>query len=431
MVLSIFSSILPLSSTIAMPDAGVKYAIIRAENPRGEENSLILPYGFPSDSMGFTLGVGGMLKGYGQEQLLLAGSVLGSSDDAAIAILGMWDYQLPMVDRLFFSAFGSTGHYPKQRAYVSAPRPVGMPYAGGNDSDQDDYFEDSGTDNWADFKLEYVLPLGAGRNSPMQTYKIKSGVLQSGASGGDSWNPLNSGVTVLMLKQFNRYQSFDLPIGKKDYSTHPLRVALYYNNTDFPTNPSSGSSQYIAYTRDFSWGEYEEKWDFIEFEASKYIGLGTNDYTKHQAIALNFWTGHSPSFNYSVDDDGNREAHDAPPFSQGATLGGLYRMRAYPENRFNDRSAIYASAEYRWTPVWNPLGQISWLKFLQTDWMQFVPFIEVGRVADDYDLGELFSDMKVDGGLSFRAMMAGGVARFDMAFSDEGGAAWVMFGHPF
>lgn len=424
--------LLPLSCN-ARPDAAVKYSTIRVENPKELKNSLALPYGFSADSFGLTFGVGGMMKGYGQDQLLLGGTVLASFDKAAVAVLGLWDYQLPFFDRMFFSALGSTGHYPRQRAYVSAPRPVGVSLAGSNDSIKDDYFEDSGTNNWGKLKLEYVLPIGAGADGPMESYKLKGGMLQSSTVALGSWNPLQSGTTVIMLEQYNQYQSFDLPqpLGKQRYSTHPMKVGVLYSNVDFPVNPSKGSSQYLAYTKDFSWGEYAEKWDFVEFEASKYFDLGAGGHTKQQVLALNFWTGYSPSYNYETDAEGNVIRSDNPPFTQGAVLGGLYRMRAYPSYRFNDRAVLYGSAEYRWTPVWNPIGNISWLKFLKMDWMQFVPFVEVGRVADDYDFGELFSDMKVDGGLSFRAMMSGAVVRFDMTASEEGGAAWVMFGHPF
>ncbi len=421
------------TSLYAKPDASVKFSITREENPRKQKNKLLVPYGFSADSLGLSLGIGGMMKGYGQDQLLVAGTALGSFDDAAIGVLGMWDFQLPVVNRLFFSAVGSTGDYPRQRAYVSVPRPENEAYAGSNDSGMDDYYEDSGTDSWMDFKLEYVLPIGDGSDGPMESYKLKNGLLSNSGSGGETWNPLTNGTTVLMLKQFNRYQSFDLPLplGKKNYSTHPLKVGVLYNNTDFPTNPSTGSSQYLAYTRDFSWGEYAEEWDFVEFETSTYFDLGAGDWSRQQVVALNLWTGYSPSFSTSLDAEGNRVVSDDPPFTQGAKLGGLYRMRAYPSNRFHDKAVLYGSVEYRWTPHWNPIGNMRLLKFLQMDWMQFVPFLEVGRVADDYDPGELLSDLKVDGGLSFRAMMAGGIGRFDMAVSEEGSAVWVMFGHPF
>lgn len=60
------------------------------------------------------------------------------------------------------------------------------------------------------------------------------------------------------------------------------------------------------------------------------------------------------------------------------------------------------------------------------DWIQLVPFVEVGNVAPEYSFDELFDDVKVDGGLSLRAMAAGLVFRADYAVSDEGQNLWFM-----
>ena len=106
-------------------------------------------------------------------------------------------------------------------------------------------------------------------------------------------------------------------------------------------------------------------------------------------------------------------------------------MRAYPTNRFNDRSVIYTSAEYRYTPEWNPLGNVSWLRFLGMDWWQIVAFVEGGRVANTYSVSELTQDWKLDVGGSIRAMVSGGIVRFCVAFSEEGSSIWAMVGHPF
>ena len=116
----------------------------------------------------------------------------------------------------------------------------------------------------------------------------------------------------------------------------------------------------------------------------------------------------------------------------GATLGGLWRMRGYPTQRFNDRSAIYYSAELRMTPEWNPFKNWPWLqKHLGVDWLQFAPFIEVGRVASKWSLSELHEDMKVDGGLGIRARVRGIVIRVDTAVSDEGVGIQMMVGMTF
>lgn len=415
----------------ARPNATVKFSSIRAENPKKGKEALVLPYIFSTDSWGTTVGVGGGAKGYGQEQLLVAGTVFGSSDDAKGAVLGMWDYRLPRTERFFFTIMGSVGDYPRQRVYSEVSSGFTGIRSGANESDKDDYFENSGTDNWWEMKLEYVLPMGSMRNRGMAQYRLEDGLLVSGASGGERWNPLTSGVTVAVLRQFNRYQKYENEGQTVDGTIHPLEFGLLYNNTDFYANPSFGSSQYLAVTHDFAWLESEETWTFLEFEASKYFSLGANKLARQQVLALNFWTGYSPSWDQQTDAAGVTTIKHRPPFLEGAKLGGFYRMRAYPNNRFNDKSVIYTTAEYRFTPHWNPIGEISWLRWLKMDWMQFVGFVEGGRVAPEYSASELFSDWKADAGLGLRAMMAGGVVRLDFAASDEGSAAWVMFGHPF
>ncbi len=427
----LLSALLWAAVVHARPPASVKYSTTRAENPKGLRNSLVIPYGFSSDSMGFTVGVGGGMRGYGQDQLLVAGTGWVSFDGGGGGILGLWDYRLPRFQRFFLSAFGSAGYYPNQRAYANAPRPPGVPRSGSNDSDENDFVEDSGWDNQTDFRLEYVLPLGSARHQAMAAYHLKGGLLTAGGSGGDVWNPLSSGVSVVVLRQFNRYQSFNTDFGKKDYTVHPVQLGLYYNNTDFAVNPSRGSSQFLGVTRDFGWLESDESWTFLEFEASKYFSLGDSRWARQRIVALNFWTGDSPTWDMTVDAGGYEIVRNAPPFTQGANLGGFYRMRGYPFNRFHDRSVIYTTAEYRYTLKWNPMGNISWLKFLNTDWMQLVGFVEGGRVADEYDLGELLSDWKFDAGAGLRFLMSGGIIRVDFAVSDEGSQVWAMFGHPF
>ncbi len=59
-------------------------------------------------------------------------------------------------------------------------------------------------------------------------YKLKDGLLQSGASGGDEWNPLTSGATVMVLRQFNRYEEYETDEGNFDGTIHPLEFGLLW-----------------------------------------------------------------------------------------------------------------------------------------------------------------------------------------------------------
>ena len=52
-------------------------------------------------------------------------------------------------------------------------------------------------------------------------------------------------------------------------------------------------------------------------------------------------------------------------------------------------------------------------------------------MADEFDLGELHSDMKVCGILGLRAMVNTLVVRADVGLSDEGAAVQMTIDHPF
>ena len=54
----------------------------------------------------------------------------------------------------------------------------------------------------------------------------------------------------------------------------------------------------------------------------------------------------------------------------------MYRLRSFRKNRFHDKAAIYATAEYRMTLDYNPIANVSWLKFLHLDWLQTVFYVE-------------------------------------------------------
>ena len=425
------ASLLLVPTLYARPNTSIKSTLSRAENADAStQNSLIMPYAFSTESMGFTAGVGGGVKGYGQEQLLIGATAFYSVDEAAGIFLGMWDYQPSFAKRFFFSAQGMVSHFPTQRAYTQLNFDPNAVRPGSNDSDKDGYAEESGYDNWTDFKLEYVLPMGAARNDPMIHTKLKGGMLQSAPMGGEVWNPLKSGITTLLFRQYNRYRDFEFDIGDVGATTHPIQLGISYNNTDFAGNPSTGSNQYFAISQDFGFLESPGDWTFIEFEASKYFSLGESDWAKQRIIALNMWTADNTTWKEETNADGTISIKHRTPFYDGSTLGGFYRMRAYPTDRFNDKSVLYTAAEYRYTLHWNPLGNISWLKFLKSDWLQLVAFAEGGRVANDYD-ADLLKDWKFDAGFSVRSMFSGAVVRFDMATSSESTSGWVMFGHPF
>jgi len=120
-----------------------------------------------------------------------------------------------------------------------------------------------------------------------------------------------------------------------------------------------------------------------------------------------------------------------PPPGFGAYLGGFDRLRAYPEARFNDKSAVYYSAELRVIPRINGLNELPLLKHFKIEWWQLVAFVEAGRVAPSYNSDLFTRELKTDVGLSFRVMAFRLPLRIDWAISEEGSSIWAMFSQPF
>jgi len=107
-------------------------------------------------------------------------------------------------------------------------------------------------------------------------------------------------------------------------------------------------------------------------------------------------------------------------------------MRAFPAQRFNDKAGIYYAAELRLVPAWNPMEHFPALQQRAgIQWFQVVPFVEVGRVAPDWELDELHRDMKWGLGFGLRAWAKGLVGRLDVAYSGEGFGVQMMVGQPF
>lgn len=106
-------------------------------------------------------------------------------------------------------------------------------------------------------------------------------------------------------------------------------------------------------------------------------------------------------------------------------------MRGYPSQRFNDKAAVYYSAELRLIPKWNPFDGWPWLQNIGVQWIQVTPFFELGRVAPSWNIEELHSDMQWNAGVGLRLWAKGIVARIDAAASDEGARVQMMIGQPF
>ena len=97
-----------------------------------------LPYIFATDSLGTALGAGGFTAGTIQPQASVFGTVFVTSNESALLFGSLNDLQLGRDSRLFLDTSLLVDHFTDQRFYASPPRP-GIPRAGSNDSDEEDY----------------------------------------------------------------------------------------------------------------------------------------------------------------------------------------------------------------------------------------------------------------------------------------------------
>ena len=147
-------------------------------------------------------------------------------------------------------------------------------------------------------------------------------------------------------------------------------------------------------------------------------------------LAFNFWTAYVSTWETEIVNE-EEVVTKRPPYYEGANLGGFYRMRGYEGERFHDKAALYGSIEYRVIPKWQPLLENKLFKYFELDWMQFAAFAEAGRVAPEWQIDTLTTDMKFDAGVSLRGMLMKSVFRLDLAVGEEGARVVAMYGQPF
>lgn len=402
---------------------------------------IFLPYVFSSDSTGFAGGISAMKEGLFQPQTTFAATAFtGLPQDVTIneepdeatfsgGFIAFTDYKLPYTDRFFFSFIGLKSYFPKTHYYID----------GSNSSSKDDAYISSGDSNFFNTIFRYTLPIGEGIENPSGLYKLENGfcVGREDCGGGI---PFITGRTSIGIKTFYETENTDNTEMWKDsiwwkggaskptWSTNGLRFFLTHDNTDFDTNPSRGYQFQLQYSKDFGWGDSLQSWDFLEFGYNHYFDLDKFSFTQQNVLALSMWTGYSFSWDTDKEISPGFDAH-RPPMWEGGRLGGFMRMRGYDQNRFSDKAVLYATAEYRAIIDYNPLKDNRYIP-VDIEWFQIVPFVEIGRVNDQYDL-DLLDDMKFDAGISLRAMISESVLRFDVAYGEEGTYIWLMQSHPF
>ena len=429
MILSKFASaMLTVVILVFTASSATAVGVTVAPGSQPEPKTLSLPYVFYNDSFGAALGWVYAKVGAPQKQSSFVATVMAGSKGSALGALIGRDFRVPKFERLFLDPIISIGYFDENDYFIDGNPDYPSERSGSNDSNEDDFVEGSGWDNYFRLTFKYLLPIGHGRDQVISTYEIDNGLLVSAGSGGTSLNPLKSGKTFVQLRPFYRSQDIDSDTVDDAVRTNGVDFSIYWDNRDFFANPSRGNSLMLKVSRDFGWMDSSDSWTNLQLEWDQYFSLGSSKRFRQRVIAVDLWTAYSTT--WEVKSDGTIE--NRPPAYAGSTLGGLWKLRGYPTQRFSDKAAIYYAAELRLIPHWNPFDRWPWLqKHLGIEWLQLVPFGEIGRVAPSWNLSDLHSDMKWSAGLGLRFWAKGIVARIDTAASDEGARVQMMVSQPF
>jgi hypothetical protein len=398
--------------------------IIREGDEEGEirSHTIVLPYAFSSETLGFGVGVGGSYGPKSHPQSLYYGTAYATDNGSAFALLGGHNLPAPGMERLLFRPTVSLGHYTKMRIYIDGNPDFTDERAGSNESSPDNYLEEDARDLIVNLEMRYTLPWGHFRDRATHTYITENGLLKENPSGAESINPLRSGLSSILFKPYYRRQFTEAKQGETLY----FQLGYEHDNRDFIPNPHRGYKAKAAISHDPDWLAETRKWTSLEGELDGFIPLWDTSWSRQQTLALSWWSAYSPTFDASSPDNEGK-----PPYFTGPTLGGLWRMRGFPSYRFHDKAAIHYTAEYRVMPEWQPFGKIDLLDPLKIRWWQLVGLVEAGRVAPTWNFETLHTDMKFDVGVGLRGMFHTGIGRLDFVVSEEGFSLVAMFGQTF
>lgn len=421
-VLALVTSLL-----ITFCSSAVGQSIYTDKDGKFSPQTLSLPYAFYNDDLGLSVGwVYGVSGGPQKQSTVLGTAMIGTNGGGIVSLFGS-DLQVPQTERWFVDPVFTLSLLNDTDVYTTGNPNFPNERSGANNSSPDNFVSGKGKDIYLAARFKYLLPIGAGREEVIETIKIDRGFPIDRSVDGNSPNFLENGRTYLEVVPFYRNLSLEDDDNFKNLKTNGLEFNIKWDNRDFKANPTTGHSVTAKSAFDFGLFDSNNSWNSLSVEIDKYVSFGASNHLRENTLAFDFWTAYSPSW-----DSNDGVISNRPPAYAGPNLGGLWRMRAYPSQRFSDKSAIYYSAEWRLTPKWNPFNDFPKLqKYVGVEWLQFVPFIEVGRVAPDYDLGELHSDMKVSGGFGIRAWAKGIVVRADFATSNESSSVQMMVSQPF
>jgi hypothetical protein len=258
--------------------------------PDGEatKQTLSLPYAFYNESFGFAVGYVYGIVGHPQKQTTLLATAMAGTKGSVMGFLVGRDIQMPRVERLFFDPIVSIGYFKDNEAFIDGNPDFPDERAGSNDSDEDNFVEGDGWDNFFRLTFKYLLPVGAGKDQIIAKHYMDRGLLVSGATGGTSWNPVKSGLSYLELRPFYRNQEIEGPDVDSETKTNGFDFSIFWDNRDFWANPSRGNGLRLKASRDFGWGDSTDSWTNVQAEMDMYVPLKLSDRFRQSVLALNY-----------------------------------------------------------------------------------------------------------------------------------------------
>ncbi|HOJ06400.1 MAG: BamA/TamA family outer membrane protein [Ignavibacteriota bacterium] len=426
------------SDSLFSPESHYKINFTEGDSAETEISNVTvsaLPFALYSEIFGWAVGGFIGVQGLSQKNMSLYAGGLISTNGTKYGFIQFREFYLPFYPRIYIAPDLLGGYFGVINIYKDPPAsaPDNNPEfrSGSNESDKNDYIQVSGYDQWYEIKFRYLLPIGHGKDEVYFSPKFANGILVSGEMGGTDWSPLVSGRTFIDIKPFYRK--------RVAFATNGIEFALTRENTDFYVNPTRGSLQRFAFRRDFGWFDTMAPWSVVETDLRWYLPLDeyfSDKKSLPKVLALNFWTINTltwDSYDITGTDPNGHEIrqYHRPPSYTGAYLGGRFRLRAFYEGRFNDRAAIYYGAEYRQIIDWNPFNYCSVTRGLNVHWLQLAVFGELGRVAPEWNVSTLHTDMKWSTGAGIRVFMNNLLLRMDAALSREGLYIQMFVDHAF
>lgn len=109
--------------------------------------------------------------------MLLGAAMVGSQGSGMVTVIGQ-NLQIPGNERMFLDPVIQIGYFSDAEAYIDGNPQFAGQRSGSNSSDEDNFVEGDGFDNFFRLNFKYVLPIGTGRDEIITTYKVDRGLLR-------------------------------------------------------------------------------------------------------------------------------------------------------------------------------------------------------------------------------------------------------------